>query len=66
MADVQRKIYGLQFHPEVTHTEHGLDIIRRFVLDICGSAPVWTAKNVRSASTRITFAPRCFANTPIT
>jgi GMP synthase (glutamine-hydrolysing) len=46
MANVERKIYGLQFHPEVTHTEHGLDIIRRFVLDICSCAPVWTAKNI--------------------
>ena len=46
MADVQRKIYGLQFHPEVTHTEHGLEIIRRFVLDICGCEPSWTAKNI--------------------
>jgi GMP synthase (glutamine-hydrolysing) len=46
MANVDRKIYGLQFHPEVTHTEHGLDIIRRFVLEICGCAPVWTAKNI--------------------
>jgi GMP synthase (glutamine-hydrolysing) len=46
MADVARKIYALQFHPEVTHTEHGLEIIRRFVLDICGCAPVWTAKNI--------------------
>jgi GMP synthase (glutamine-hydrolysing) len=46
MANIERRIYGLQFHPEVTHTEHGLDIIRRFVLDICGCAPVWTAKNI--------------------
>jgi GMP synthase (glutamine-hydrolysing) len=46
MASVERKVYGLQFHPEVTHTEHGLTIIRRFVLDICGCAPVWTAKNI--------------------
>jgi GMP synthase (glutamine-hydrolysing) len=46
MANVERRIFGLQFHPEVTHTEHGLDIIRRFVLDICGCAPVWTAKNI--------------------
>jgi GMP synthase (glutamine-hydrolysing) len=46
MADVERKIYALQFHPEVTHTDHGLEIIRRFVLDICGCAPVWTAKNI--------------------
>jgi GMP synthase (glutamine-hydrolysing) len=46
MADVERKIYALQFHPEVTHTEHGLTILRRFVLDICGCSPVWTAKNI--------------------
>jgi GMP synthase (glutamine-hydrolysing) len=46
MANVERKIFGLQFHPEVTHTEHGLAILRRFVQDICGCAPVWTAKNI--------------------
>jgi GMP synthase (glutamine-hydrolysing) len=46
MADVKRKIYGLQFHPEVTHTERGLDILPRFVLDICGCAPNWTPKNI--------------------
>jgi GMP synthase (glutamine-hydrolysing) len=46
MADEKRKIYGLQFHPEVTHTEHGLEIIRRFVLEICGCEPSWTAKNI--------------------
>jgi len=46
MANVERKIYGLQFHPEVTHTEHGLDILRRFVLDICGCHPTWTAQNI--------------------
>ena len=46
MANVERRMFGLQFHPEVTHTERGLDILRRFVLDICGCAPVWTAKNI--------------------
>ena len=46
MADVKRKIYALQFHPEVTHTEQGLEIIRRFVLDICGCEPNWTPKNI--------------------
>jgi GMP synthase (glutamine-hydrolysing) len=46
MADVKKKIYALQFHPEVTHTEQGLTIIRRFVLDICGCAPTWTPKNI--------------------
>ncbi|HUL81958.1 MAG TPA: glutamine-hydrolyzing GMP synthase [Gammaproteobacteria bacterium] len=46
MADEKRRIYGLQFHPEVTHTEKGLEIIRRFVLEICGCEPSWTAKNI--------------------
>ena len=34
MANDERKLYGLQFHPEVTHTEHGMDILQRF-LDTC-------------------------------
>jgi GMP synthase (glutamine-hydrolysing) len=46
MADEQRKMYGLQFHPEVTHTEHGFEIIRRFVLDICGCPGDWTPQNI--------------------
>jgi len=35
------KLYGVQFHPEVTHTRQGVDIIRRFVLDICGARRDW-------------------------
>ncbi|HEX6997745.1 MAG TPA: glutamine-hydrolyzing GMP synthase [Gammaproteobacteria bacterium] len=46
MADVERRIYGLQFHPEVTHTERGADIIRRFVRDICGCPGNWTPRNI--------------------
>ncbi len=46
MADVKRGIYALQFHPEVTHTEQGIEIIRRFVLEICGCEPTWTPKNI--------------------
>jgi GMP synthase (glutamine-hydrolysing) len=46
MADLERRYYGLQFHPEVTHTEHGLDIIRRFVIDICGCPGDWTPQNI--------------------
>jgi GMP synthase (glutamine-hydrolysing) len=34
--------FGLQFHPEVTHCEHGRDILKAFALDICGAAPEWT------------------------
>jgi len=34
--------YGIQFHPEVTHTEHGKDILRNFVVHICGCSQDWT------------------------
>jgi GMP synthase (glutamine-hydrolysing) len=46
MADLKRKLYALQFHPEVTHTEQGMEIIRRFVLEICGCEATWTPKNI--------------------
>ncbi|MBS0430828.1 MAG: glutamine-hydrolyzing GMP synthase, partial [Proteobacteria bacterium] len=45
-ADESRRWYGLQFHPEVTHTKHGAEILRRFVVDICGCATLWTAANI--------------------
>jgi GMP synthase (glutamine-hydrolysing) len=38
----ERPIYGLQFHPEVTHSVEGRDILRNFVLRVCGAAPSWT------------------------
>ncbi len=41
MADEARGYYALQFHPEVTHTVQGAAMLRRFVLDICGTAPDW-------------------------
>jgi GMP synthase (glutamine-hydrolysing) len=46
MADQSRRLYGLQFHPEVSHTRQGLRILSRFVLDICGCTPNWTSKNI--------------------
>lgn len=45
-ADDVRKFYGLQFHPEVSHTRQGKRILERFVFDICGCKPSWTAKNI--------------------
>ena len=42
IADEERGFYGVQFHPEVTHTRQGARILRRFVHDICGCAPGWT------------------------
>ena len=41
MADEARRFYGVQFHPEVTHTAQGAAILRRFVLGICGSSGDW-------------------------
>jgi len=46
MADPERRLYGVQFHPEVTHTEHGIEIIRRFAIDICGCPGDWTPSNI--------------------
>jgi GMP synthase (glutamine-hydrolysing) len=41
MADPERKLYGIQFHPEVIHTHGGNDILRNFVFDICAARPDW-------------------------
>ncbi len=46
MADEERHFYGIQFHPEVTHTRQGQRIIGRFVHDIAGCQALWTADNI--------------------
>jgi GMP synthase (glutamine-hydrolysing) len=46
MADVKRRMWGLQFHPEVTHTKAGQQILNRFVHEICGCARLWTPANI--------------------
>ncbi len=46
MADEDRRWYGVQFHPEVTHTKSGTDMLRRFVVDLCGCQTLWTAANI--------------------
>ncbi|NND37579.1 MAG: glutamine-hydrolyzing GMP synthase [Gammaproteobacteria bacterium] len=46
MADEGRRFYGLQFHPEVTHTDQGQKIIERFVHDICGCPNTWQPGNI--------------------
>jgi GMP synthase (glutamine-hydrolysing) len=42
LHDAERRIFGLQFHPEVVHTERGAEIFERFLLDVCGCLPNWT------------------------
>ncbi len=44
IASHDRKLYGVQFHPEVVHSIHGMDLIRNFIYTICGCKPDWTAK----------------------
>ncbi|MCG5535438.1 glutamine-hydrolyzing GMP synthase [Ectothiorhodospira mobilis] len=46
MADEERGFYGVQFHPEVTHTTQGKRILSRFVHDICGCEHLWTPGNI--------------------
>ncbi len=46
MVDIKRQFYGLQFHPEVTHTISGQELIKRFTHDICGCDGLWTISNI--------------------
>src|SRR3990167_5512980 len=46
MGDDNRKWYGLQFHPEVSHTKQGKRILERFIHDICACPSEWTPKNI--------------------
>lgn len=42
MANADKQFYGVQFHPEVTHTRQGLRVLSQFVLNICGCEKLWT------------------------
>lgn len=45
MEHAEKQFYGIQFHPEVTHTKQGRALLNRFVLDICRAQPSWTMPN---------------------
>ena len=45
MSDERRRFYGVQFHPEVTHTAQGARLLERFVREICGADPLWSTGN---------------------
>ena len=46
IANEEKSFYGLQFHPEVTHTKQGGRILKRFVREICGCDALWTSSNI--------------------
>ncbi len=46
MSDERRRFYGVQFHPEVTHTAQGTRLLERFVREICGADALWSTGNI--------------------
>ncbi|MBP8256109.1 MAG: glutamine-hydrolyzing GMP synthase [Opitutaceae bacterium] len=42
IEDRNRNFFGIQFHPEVFHTEHGVDVLRNFLVTVCGASQTWT------------------------
>ena len=51
MCDEARRMYGVQFHPEVTHTEYGTQILRNFLFEICGCRGDWKMDDFIERST---------------
>jgi GMP synthase (glutamine-hydrolysing) len=50
IGDLQRNYFGVQFHPEVRHTQGGSEILRRFAIEICGAHTEWTPESIISTS----------------
>jgi GMP synthase (glutamine-hydrolysing) len=46
LEDRDRAVYGVQFHPEVAHTERGQEVLKAFLYDVCGSRPSWTNTSI--------------------
>ncbi len=52
IEDLKRNFYGIQFHPEVFHTERGIEVIRNFLVAICGARQDWSMKNFIAQTVR--------------
>ena len=46
MEDHERQLYGVQFHPEVAHTDHGFEVLKHFLRGACDAAPRWTRHSI--------------------
>ena len=44
-CDIEKKLYGVQFHPEVVHTQYGNEILRNFLYNVCRAKGGWTMEN---------------------
>jgi GMP synthase (glutamine-hydrolysing) len=52
LEERDRAIYGVQFHPEVMHTEHGMEVLKAFLYDVAGCRPTWTSVSIIEQSVR--------------
>ncbi|GAB4499774.1 MAG: glutamine-hydrolyzing GMP synthase [Anaerolineales bacterium] len=52
MGDINRKYFGVQFHPEVHHTPNGSELLKHFAIDVCGVTPDWTPANIIEESVK--------------
>ena len=55
IADEGRDFYGVQYHPEVNHTEHGVDMIRNFLYEACHAVGDWTMGDYHNALLSLRF-----------
>jgi GMP synthase (glutamine-hydrolysing) len=52
IEDTQKRIYGLQFHPEVVHTQRGIELIKNFLFHICECSSLWTMESFLEQTSR--------------
>src|SRR5437764_11510663 len=46
LEDPERRVYGVQFHPEVAHTPRGQELLKHFLYEVCGCRPTWTMVSI--------------------